>query len=582
MSQKPIYILGISESHTASAALLKDGQIIAAAAEERFTRQKLQPGIPKNAIKFCLDLEKIKHSDLTSVAISDITPPIFDQHKIAGKPQQYSPLTNLLFDLEESIERRFPPARSLFFSLYKKIRNLNLPISQQKRQKALQRVIPLPQEKFSYLNHHTCHAAAALFSSQFPKNNQPVLVFTADGVGDFESATIHKYQNGQLKKLVSIDSQQSLGFFYLHITQFLGMKPIEDEYKVMGLAPYAKGQNQEIYQLLRPYFDFKMNQNCWTIKVNEVHLARKLPQLLAYRRFDQIAAAAQKITEEILSLWVGGAIDYFQIANIACGGGVFANIKVNQKISKLPNVKSAFFMPSPSDDSNAIGAAFYAYFESTASIPKPLEDLYLGPSYTVDQIEKELTKNQKKYNIQKPKDINQEVADLLSKGEVVARFSGRMEFGARALGNRSILSRPDNLSVVSFINNAIKQRDFWMPFAPTILRDRARDYLVLHKADSTFMNVAFDTTEKGKIDLSAAIHPYDKTTRPQILDRDANPKYYDLIKKFEKLTGIGAVLNTSFNLHGEPIVCTPTDALNTFKKSKLKYLIIEKWLITKR
>ena len=388
---------------------------------------------------------------------------------------------------------------------------------------------------------------------------------------------------GKFKKLVSIDFSQSIGFFYQHVTQFLGFKPIEDEYKVMGLAPYTNTKNaRRVYKILKRFFKIDKEKNSWKMTISEYHLWHELPRLIGYRRFDHIASALQTITEEILTEWVENAIKKFKIANIICSGGVFANIKVNLKIAKLKSVKYAYFMPSPGDETNAIGAAFYSYFQKTQTAPKPLTHLYLGPSFATEDIKKTLSKVIGKFKIEKPKDINLVAAILLAKGNVVARFAGRMEFGARALGNRSILASPKDPSVVEFINSAVKNRDFWMPFAPTILAVHAKDYLIAHKANSPYMNVAFETKALAKQDLTAAIHPYDKTTRPQILEKNTNPQYYDLVKKFERLSGIGALLNTSFNLHGEPIVCSPQDAIRVFVKSDLKYLILEDWLISKK
>lgn len=582
MNQKPIYILGISESHTATAALLKDGRIVACASEERFSRIKLQPGTPRKSIEYCLNFAKIKPKDITLVAAADLEPPnIGPSDNLYTKTDlPLSFIFRLLLNIAEKIETIFPNSRIIFFSVYKLFKKLSQSSRQNKRISNLQKILPISSQKFIFFPHHVCHAGAALFAS---KVKDASLIFTADGVGDFESATASIFQNNKIEKLVSVDSQQSLGFFYQHITQYLGMRPVEDEYKVMGLAPYADAKkSQKVYERLKSFFKFDKSKNKWVIKISSYYLWRKLPRLLLYSRFDYIAYTAQKIIEEILSTWIKNVIEQTKVKNIALGGGVFANVKANLKIATTRGIDNIFFMPSPGDESNAIGVAYYAYFKLTKSIPKPLSNLYLGPLYNDDKIKKNLGGLSNILKIEKPKDINTQVAKLLASGEVVARFAGRMEFGARALGNRSILSRPDDLSVVSIINNAIKQRDFWMPFAPTILRDKAEDYLVLHKADSPFMNVAYDTTEKGQADLAAAIHPYDKTTRPQILDRSANPEYWDLVKKFEKLTGIGAILNTSFNLHGEPIVCTPEDALRTFRRSGLKYLQLESYLISKK
>lgn len=582
---KPSYILGINESHTASAALLKDGEIIAAAAEERFTRKKLQAGIPKGAIKFCLDFAKISPADIDLVAVSDIEPPFLPPFE--SPYHKFKPplpiLALLLLNLEEKLEALLPPTKKLLILLYKLLISLQLFKRQRARKKNLRKAIGINTDKFVFISHHTSHAASALFSCPQTSSKKAFLVFTCDGVGDFESATIAKYHNGKFKKLVSIDFGQSIGFFYQHVTQFLGFKPIEDEYKVMGLAPYTNTKNaRRVYKILKRFFKIDKEKNSWKMTISEYHLWHKLPRLIGYKRFDHIAHAVQIITEEILTEWVKNAIKKFKIANIICSGGVFANIKINLKIAKLKSVKYAYFMPSPGDETNAIGAAYYAYFQKTQTTPKPLTHLYLGPSYQTRDIAKILKSRESKFRVSQPKDINLTVAKLLAGGNVVARFAKRMEFGARALGNRSILASPKDTSIVEFINSAIKNRDFWMPFAPTVLAERAKDYLFAHKADSPFMTVAFDITQKAQEDLVAAIHPRDLTTRPQILEKSANSSYYDLIKKFEKLTGVGAVLNTSFNLHGEPLVCSPHDAIRVFVKSDLKYLILEDWLISKK
>lgn len=584
------YILGIATNHNATAALLKDGELVSCASEERFTRTKNYRGIPKHAIHYCLKEANISPQNLNCVALADllaINPAPRPQPRNA--PSFLSVMADSFASAEDKIEMHFPKLRPLFYWLATLPTGSRRTRSQEQRLKALRKILPLAPEKFTFIDHHTCHAVAALFSSPFISQKKDVLVFTSDGAGDLKSATIAIYKNGKLRQLQTIDSQQSLGFFYLHITQFLGMKPMEDEYKVMGLAAYAKDPERILsaYKKLFDFFEFDEKKGAWKIKINGYLIPRKLPKLLAYTRFDHIAAATQKITEKLVVKWVKVNVARHKVRVIALSGGVFANIKVNQKIAQLPNLREAYFMPSPGDESNAIGAALHVHWQGMRPTPRlptaqPLSHLYLGPSYSDRQIQKAITTHKNaQYTVNRVKNINAAVARLLAKGEIVARFSGRMEFGARALGNRSILAHPRHREVVEVINRAIKNRDFWMPFAPTILRERAKDYLILHKADSPFMNVAYDTTAKAKQDLQAAIHPYDKTTRPQILDRETNPKYWDVIKKFESLTGIGAVLNTSFNLHGEPIVMSPEDALRVFTKSSLKYLAIGNLLLKK-
>ncbi|MCH7951968.1 hypothetical protein IH980_04510 [Patescibacteria group bacterium] len=595
-----MYILGITTNHNSTAALLQNGEIVACVSEERFTRVKNQAGIPKNAIQYCLGYAKISPNQLEAIAVADLLSAPLPPKTHPEKPTLFANILSRVLWLQDALESHIPLLRPIFFRLMTLPTGLLRARSQRNRLEQLRRILPVPLEKFTFIDHHTCHVYSGLFSSPFLTQAQStkrrsaaqnILVFTADGAGDLKSATVGLYKDGSYTKLQTIDSQQSIGFFYLHITQFLGLKPMEHEYKVMGLAPYAKDHKKigSVYKKLSGFFEFDTKRAAWRIKVNEYLIQKKLPKLLAYTRFDHIAAATQKITEELLVKWIRANVIRHKVTTIVCSGGVFANVKVNQKMAQLPNVKEIFFMPSPGDESNAIGAAFYTYWQlggSSAALPaaQPLTHLYLGPRYSAREIQKAITKDKNKahYSAKRVKTINATVAKLLAKGEVVARFSGRMEFGARALGNRSILAHPKKREVVEVINRAIKKRDFWMPFAPTILREHAKDYLILHKADSPFMNVAYDTTEKARGELAAAIHPYDKTTRPQILDRETNPGYWDVIKRFESLTGIGAVLNTSFNLHGEPIVASPETALRVFVLSDLKHLALENWLLSKR
>lgn len=579
------FILGVSESHNASAALLKDGELVAAAQEERFTREKNASGYPKNAIDYCLKYARIKASDLELVVIADkVVPPIFDKSPENAHLERNFFLDKFL-DLETALELKFPFIRDLSFKLYRSFNNLNRIDSRPARIKKLKKYFRLNEDKFVFVDHHLCHGLAALYSSGLAQIGGEILIFTADGVGDNLSATLSIFDKNGVKKLYSNPSQNSLGFFYQHITEFLGFKPIEDEYKVMGLASYVPdSKSEKVYKKIKEFVDFDKKDLIWKFKVNELLFKKMLPNILKGFRFDAIASGAQRILEDSLLFWIENNIKKYSTDNIVCGGGVIANIKANQKIANLKPLRNAFFMFSPGDESNSIGAAYQGYLNLTkAYLPeiKLVNNLYLGPGFSDSEIEREIKRAKLKFKTSKPKNLEKEVAKLLAKGEVVARFSGRMEFGSRALGNRSILANPSKLEVVFFINSAIKNRDFWMPFAPTILKEKAREYLIPHKASSPFMTVSFDTTEKARKDLAATIHSFDKTTRPQILERQTNPDYYQLIKEFEKITGIGALLNTSFNLHGEPIVCTPQDAIRVFQISGLKYLNIGPFLISK-
>jgi carbamoyltransferase len=306
-------------------------------------------------------------------------------------------------------------------------------------------------------------------------------------------------------------------------------------------------------------------------------------------RFDWIAGAIQKLTEEVLVKWIQRAIETTGIRNVCLGGGVFMNVKANSQIMYETPVEELRICPSAGDESTAIGSAYHGYKmlceqNSIEFNPRPIPNLYLGPSYCEEEIGSaiEETGLRKKYIVESIEDMTDQVAGLLAKGKIVARFSGRMEFGARALGNRSILADPSNMEIVKVLNKQIKQRDFWMPFAPTILEERQHDYIQNPKQiEAPHMVLAFNTNRLAWKELRAALHPYDNTCRPQILNEHSNKEYYDLVKKFEAITGIGGILNTSFNLHGEPIVCSPKDAIQTFENSGLGYLALGNFLISK-
>jgi carbamoyltransferase len=308
-----------------------------------------------------------------------------------------------------------------------------------------------------------------------------------------------------------------------------------------------------------------------------------LERNLRGHRFDAVAGSLQKHTEALLTALVSNAIHVTGVRRVGLAGGVFMNVKANMLVAQMPEVEDLFIFPSCGDESTAIGSAYWAYFHTQGHRPAPLLNLYLGPAYD-DEVSQfmEVQKRDEKYQVKKPDCIEERVADLLAQGKVVARFKGRMEWGARALGNRSILAHPSNPDIIRVINEQVKNRDFWMPFAPSILEERAHDYIVNSKnIPAPYMILAFESTELARRELRAAMHPYDYTLRPQIVKQEWNPSYHRLLKAFEERTGIGGILNTSFNLHGEPIVCTPADAFRVFDCSGLEYLAIGEYLIRK-
>lgn len=589
-----MYILGIHQSHNATAVLLKNGQIIAAVSEERFTRKKNHFGIPLQAIKYCLNFANITAHQVDLVVIPGSTWPNYlsslenankqntDQYKILFFLRY---LNNTVYQTLIYIVYKFTFLKNICTYYQKILYRIACLFFYPKTKDLLSETFGFSKNKIVVMDHHLAHTFSALFSSPNPKRNKDTLVFTCDGEGDGLSATISIYKHHKLTRNIAVTEANSLGALYACVTVYLGMKALEHEYKVMGLAPYAP--QKETLQVYKKFSQF--------LKLNKKNLSfqhKYLPHLMdlvmqrefTRIRFDHIAGGVQKFTENLLIEWIEASIKRFRLNRIALSGGVFMNVKANMLISQLPEVKEMFVMPSCGDESNAIGAVYWGYQRLTGKDPEPLKDLYLGPEYSKTEINSTLIrlKIHRKYKVEVVHNLPNAVAGLLSQGEIVAIFHGRMEFGARALGNRSILADASRWDVVEVINKMIKSRDFWMPFAPVILDTWSQKYLVNpKKIPAPYMIMAFPSTPLAQKHLKAAMHPYDKTLRPQVIEKDWNPFYYQILKEFEKITSMGGCLNTSFNIHGEPIVCSPEDAISTFARSGLKYLVLGDFLISK-
>lgn len=580
LSESNLYILGIHDGINATACLLKDGQVVSLVSEERFTRIKNQRGFPALSIAWCLQQEGISGSDLERVVLASFHAPIVDIADTRGSAVhgwRESLITRLSI-----LEQISPPSwgAALWRSYTGTVGRLNL----HERIKFASKQVGVPAEKINIVDHHTAHACSAYFGSPF---RDDMLVLTLDGEGDGLCSTVSIVEDGSLRRVASTPYYSSLGWIYLATTQLLGMKPNEHEYKVMGLAPYAYPTDTErAYEQMRNLIQIQ-NGVSFTSPINTRYAYEWLRTRIAGYRFDWIAGAVQKLTEEAMSSWVTSVSRKYGINKLAAAGGVFMNVKANMILSQLPCIEELFVLPSCGDEALAMGAAFstYASMKKESGEPvdiQPLGPLYLGPKYDVDEATIRSAVRSHNVTVERHSDIEGVTADLLADGNVVARFSGRMEWGARALGNRSILARADRSDIVEVLNRGIKQRDFWMPFAPTILSERETDYIVNPKRiPAPYMIMAFASTELGQRALQAAMHPADKTLRPQILSRDWNPQYYEVIKQFEKRTDLGGLLNTSFNLHGEPIVCSPADAVDTFLRSGLRCLTIEDFLLKK-
>ncbi len=581
-----MYILGINPDHTASAALLKDGEVIVCVSEERFNRIKNFFGIPRKSIEFCLEFAGISAKDLDLVVVSSQVPPPLADWGFENKASvnSYQLLKKVYSFLIDQVEWRYPVFRGIDEFIYGIVSKVMKGSINRERIRKLKETVNVKEDKFIFLDHHQNHAFTGLYGAPYlTEGIKELLVFTADAEGDGLSATVNVYKNDQLIRIGKTSQNNSVGNFYSAITKFLGMKPGEHEYKVMGLAPYApKEDAQRIFELIKNWIIVdKKNLRFKTI-VN-AHQFLKLCHLnLPEKRFDHIAAAAQKLLEDRVLELIQLAVKKTGIKTVILSGGVFMNVKLNKLIAEQPEINKFFVFPSCGDESNAFGACYFGYVTlNPKAIPNPIKDLYLGPSFPAAKIS-QLVKKIRGVKVSAPKNVEFEIAQLLSKGEIVARFDGRSEWGARALGNRSILADSSNPKVVEEINKMIKNRDFWMPFAPIILDEDKDKYLkYLAKSVGHYMMLAYDTKEKNRDDLVAAIHPYDKTARAQILIKEFNPVLWEIVNNLKKITGRGVLLNTSFNIHGEPIVGSPEDAIDVLKRSGLKYLALGPYILSK-
>lgn len=587
-------IIGVNTSHNATACLLKDGKILTCISEERLSRVKNQSGIPYLAIAECLRIANLAIEDIDYLVLNYKDPKIHtgfstflgEKGKIVKnqKLDLGQKILSIFWFIKEQALVLFPQTKYLLDIILNIFYKLFVdPQLEEKLFKDIERKLGLPRAKILKAEHHDSHIYSAYYGSTIDKT-LPTLIFTLDSMGDGLCATVSIGENGKIKRISSSKMGSSIGDLYTQTTAYLGMKLGEHEYKVMGLAPYASSKSyQSAFDKLRNTVWVNDDLTFGTI-IHSHMFYRILPKIYAYERFDNISGAVQLLTENILCTWVKKAIEKTGINNVVCAGGVFMNVKANQKVAELPEVKNFFVTPSASDESSAIGAAYWGYItKSGQSTVEPIKDLYLGGEFTDKEIEVELKKSKyKSLKKEKPTNIEKKLAQIIASGEVVARVNGRMEFGARALGNRSIIAHPAKLEVISQINDRIKSRDFWMPFAPSILEEDKDKYIVnKKKLEAPYMMVTFDSTEEGRDKLKAAMHQYDHTLRPQIIYKDWNSDYYNLVKEFKNLTGIGAVLNTSYNLHGFPVVYTPEDALFVLEKSGLKYLALGSFLISK-
>jgi carbamoyltransferase len=433
-------------------------------------------------------------------------------------------------------------------------------------------------------DHHTTHGAAAYFGLRRDLA-APYLVVTCDGFGDGACATVAVWQDGKQREVARTGMRDSLGLLYFWTTHAHGFQPHQDEYKLMGMAPYASPRRAaEVAGIYHRYLS--LDEDALRF-VRRTRLSTELswPRLageLRGRRFDDVSGGLQQFTEELLAQWVAAAVAATGLPRVLAGGGVFMNVKANQQIAALPAVTQFEAFPSCGDESLALGAYYLAAAElyGPGTVP-PLTHCYLGDDITEADARAALEGEQ--LTISRPADITASVAEILADGEVVARCAGRMEFGARALGNRSILADPANADLPRVLNHLIKRRDFWMPFAPAMLASRQHDYLENPKGlRSPYMMLAFGSQAGTVHEFIAAVHGADRTCRAQLVPDELDSGLRDILQAYAARTGRAVLLNTSLNLHGEPIARTAQDAVRVFAQSGLRHLQLGPYLVHKQ
>ena len=572
-------ILGVSGAvgHDASAALYIDGKLVAAAEEERFLRDKHAKGrFPLESSRFCLAFAGLQPNDIDVVAFP------------------YSPIS-LWSPARWHYARRYwyAPDRALpaIFNGNRRYRRNVRGVMEMLDQLGVSR----DRISFRPVEHHLAHASSAYHLSGF---SEKTAILGIDGKGEYATTFFGYGENGRIHKIREFYDPDSLGGLYGALTEYLGFEMLDGEFKVMGMAPYGNPRKHDLSRLIR--YDRKgFHVNTRLVNVigwrrykengKGYYFSNKLVDWLGPKRqgdeiddpYIDYAASIQQLLEDV-SL---GLIDYYlgdilrETGKLCFAGGVALNVKLNQRIIALPHVKELFVQPAASDAGTAIGAASYVASELGDPVEK-MTHVYLGPSYTTEQCVAACKACEHAPSWELLEDTPARTAELLANGNPVAWFQGRMEFGPRALGNRSILGDPATRAIADRINEQIKYRERWRPFCPSMLDTVAEDILQTGHP-SPYMTFTFDVAESWKARIPEVVHE-DGTARAQIVTRDTNPRYYRLIEELEKRTGNAVVLNTSLNRRGEPMVCSPKDALNMFFGSDLEYLVMEDVLVTKR
>jgi carbamoyltransferase len=552
--------LNYSQMHDSSACLVRDGELLFAVAEERISRLKHDARFPHLAIQACLDFAKVRPEQIDEVCFGWQTP-----------------WASYRRDLNLFATGQWPLS---YLTLLNSTRHFASMRHQRGGANPFARHFPSNKARIRFVDHHLAHALSAYSYSGF--NDAAIVVM--DGRGAWEATSIWRGSSGRIEHVHTINWPDSLGLFYARFTEFLGFTPNADEWKVMGLAPYGEPGID-----LHPFIDlaaipYKVHTG--TLIGNGVDFSGwpsslgppRVPESDIDTRHKNIAYAVQDICEHAMVNVVRLAIEKTRSKNLCLAGGVALNSKANGKLVASGIVADLFVQPAASDDGVALGAALVPFLDGGQRLPlKPMRHAYLGPSFDDDAIESAL----KTYKIRATRlsDPAATAAELLSLRKILGWYQGRMEFGPRALGARSILADPRDPEMNAKVNNAVKFREWWRPFAPSFKKEAAPEYLE-SAYDSPFMILTAQVRPEKRAVIPSVTH-VDGSARPQTVEKEINPLYYRLIDEFGKRTGVPVIMNTSFNLRGEAIVHTPTDAIRTFFSSGMDSLVLGNFLVEK-
>jgi carbamoyltransferase len=555
--------LGInySQMHDSSACLVRDGDLVFAVAEERISRLKHDARFPQTAIQACLDFAGVTATQLDEVCFGWQRPGAAFRHDLKCYASGKMPVS-YLSGLNSTLH---------FLSMG----------HQDGGAKRFTQNFGVVKARMRFVDHHLAHALSAYAYSGFDE----AAVVVMDGRGAWEATSIWHGRNGRLEPVLTIPFPNSVGFFYSEFTAYLGFQRNSDEWKVMGLAPYGQRGVD-----LRAFIDPEAKPYCVHTKRLVANGAGAFsgitpllgPQRVAESDIDErhknIAFAVQEACELAMMSVVRMAIEKTNCKNVCLAGGVALNSKGNGNIVTSGLVEKFFVQPAASDDGVALGAALAPYLDGGGKLPnKAMRHAYYGPSFDDDAIESALRTYKLRYT--READPAGSAAELLSQGKILGWFQGRMEFGPRALGSRSILADPRDPEMNAKVNNAVKFREWWRPFAPSFKKEAADEYLE-SATDSPFMILTAQVRPEKRAIIPSVTH-VDGSARPQTVEKEINPLYWRLIDEFGKRTGVPVVMNTSFNLRGEAIVHTPTDAIRTFFSSGMDTLVIGNFIVEK-